>query len=257
MREFLRGVGTLGRGFSYWRRRPGLMALGLVPAAIVSLILLAGLIALAASLPGLTEAMTPFATGWPTLWATVIRIAAGTAVMGAALVLIAVSFTAVTLIVGEPFYERIWRAVELEHDPESNDIDVGYGFWASVRDGLSLLLRGIGIALVAALLGFIPVVGSVLSLVFGVCFTGWLLADELSSRALSARGIHHRERQRTRSHHRARVLGFGVATQLCFMLPLGAVITMPAAVAGSTLLARSLRSSPSPGTTAPRNEEPT
>jgi CysZ protein len=40
--------------------------------------------------------------------------------------------------------------------------------------------------------------------------------------------------------HRARVLGFGVATQLCFLVPLGAVATMPAAVAGSTLLAHSL-----------------
>ena len=39
--------------------------------------------------------------------------------------------------------------------------------------------------------------------------------------------------------HRAQLLGFGVATQLCFMIPLGAVFTMPAAVAGSTMLARS------------------
>jgi CysZ protein len=36
------------------------------------------------------------------------------------------------------------------------------------------------------------------------------------------------------------VLGFGVATQLCFLVPLGAVATMPAAVAGSTMLAREL-----------------
>ena len=39
---------------------------------------------------------------------------------------------------------------------------------------------------------------------------------------------------------RARILGFGVATQLCFLVPLGAIITMPAAVAGATVLARSL-----------------
>jgi len=39
---------------------------------------------------------------------------------------------------------------------------------------------------------------------------------------------------------RARTLGFGIATQLCFMVPLGAIITMPAAVAGSTILARAL-----------------
>ena len=36
------------------------------------------------------------------------------------------------------------------------------------------------------------------------------------------------------------VLGFGIATQLCFLIPLGAVVTMPAAVAGATMLSREL-----------------
>ena len=54
--------------------------------------------------------------------------------------------------------------------------------------------------------------------------------------------------------HRARVLGFGVATQLCFLVPLGAVATMPAAVAGSTLLARSLlEDAPARGRALPRD----
>jgi CysZ protein len=214
------------------------MALGLIPAAIVGLLLLSGIVALAVSLPGLTVAITPFAEGWPGLWATVIRITIGTAMVGAALVLVAVSFTALTLIVGEPFYERIWRAVE--RDLGEAAIDADYGFWRSFRDGLVLFVRGVAIALLAALIGLIPVVGGVLATVFGVLLTGWLLADELSSRALSGRGLDHSTRRRLMSRHRARVLGFGVATQLCFLIPLGAVATMPAAVAGATHLARSL-----------------
>ena len=47
MREFVRGMALLGRGFGYWRRRPGLMALGLIPAAIAGILLLAGIVALA------------------------------------------------------------------------------------------------------------------------------------------------------------------------------------------------------------------
>jgi len=238
MREFIRGIGLLGRGFAQWRRRPGLMALGILPAAIVGVLFLAGLIALGASLPGLTEAMTPFADGWPGLWATVFRIAVGTALLGAALVLVAVTFTAVTLLVGEPFYDRIWKGVE--SDAGTTAPDVRYGFWRSVADGLSLIGRGLGIALVAALLGLVPVVGAVLSTVFAVLFTGWLIADELTSRALTARGMTRAARRELMRGHRARVLGFGVATQLCFFVPLGAVATMPAAVAGSTLLAHSL-----------------
>lgn len=238
MREFAGGVSQLGQGFAYWRRRPGLMALGIVPAAIVGLLLLSGLIALGAFLPAITEAMTPFADGWPGVWATVFRVAVGTALLGSALVLVAVSFTALTLVVGEPFYDRIWRAVE--DDLGGPRIEADYGFWRSVADGASLIARGAGVALLAALVGLVPVVGSALSAVFGVLFTGWLVADELTSRALTARGLPHTERRRLMRRHRARVLGFGVATQLCFLIPLGAVATMPAAVAGSTRLARSL-----------------
>lgn len=244
MREFIGGVGLLGRGFAQWRRRPGLMALGLVPAAIVGLLILGGLVALSASLPALTEAMTPFADAWPGVWATVFRIAVGTALLGAALVLVAVTFTALTLLVGEPFYERIWKAVET--DAGTPAFEAGYGFWRTVADGLSLIARGVGIALVAALIGLVPVVGGVVSTVFAVLFTGWLLADELSSRALTARGLTRRARTELLRHRRARVLGFGVATQLCFLVPLGAVATMPAAVAGATLLARSLLESAPP-----------
>ena len=242
MREFVGGVALLGRGFAYWRRRPGLMALGLIPAAIVGILFLSGIVALAYFLPGITVAITPFAEGWPGLWATVLRATIGTAMVGASLVLVAVSFTALTLIVGEPFYERIWRAVEADLGESGAAIDADYGFWRSVRDGLVLFVRGIAIAILAALVGLIPAVGGVLATVFAVTLTGWLIADELSSRALSARGIDWADRRALMRRHRARILGFGVATQLCFMIPLGAVATMPAAVAGATNLARSLLS---------------
>ena len=38
--------------------------------------------------------------------------------------------------------------------------------------------------------------------------------------------------------HEPTMLGFGVAVQLCFVVPFGAVLMMPAAVVGSTMLAR-------------------
>ena len=41
-------------------------------------------------------------------------------------------------------------------------------------------------------------------------------------------------RRKLMRRHLPRVLGFGVSTQLCFLVPLGAVAMMPAAVAGST-----------------------
>lgn len=249
MREFARGMALLGRGFGYWPRRTRLMALGLIPAAIVAVVLLSGLISLGIFLPQITVAVTPFADGWPGLWVSVVRFAVGTAFVGAALVLVAVSFTAVTLVVGEPFYDRIWRAVEADLGDAPAFADAS--FWRSVADSARLLIRGIGVALLAAVLGLVPGIGGVLATVTAVLLTGRLLADELVSRALSARGLDGSRRRALMRGRRGLVLGFGVATQLCFMVPGGAVASMPAAVAGSTLLARELLSPLAPPSTPP------
>ncbi|WP_345803292.1 EI24 domain-containing protein [Microbacterium sp. AZCO] len=238
MREFFGGMGFLLRGFTWWRRRPGAMLLGLVPAAIVAIVLVAALTALGIALPQLTSAATPYAEGWVPFWRDFLRFGVGAALFGGALFVAIVSFTALTLLVGDPFYERIWRTVERDLGGPAPDAD--YPFWRSAVDAVSLVGRGILVALLAALLGLIPVVGGVLGAVTGVVLTGWLLADELSSRALTARGLSRRDRGMLLRGHRARALGFGVATQLFFLIPFGAIIVMPAAVAGSTDLARSL-----------------
>lgn len=238
MRELLGGARMLGRGFAYWRRRPGLMTLGLVPAAISGALVVAAFVALSFALPGLAEAITPFADPWPAPWAELARIAAGAAIVVGALVLTVLTFTALTLFAGEPFYARIWAAVEA--DDGGMPAEARYGFWRALRDGISLVARGIGVALLSALLGLIPIAGGLLAACCAVTLTGWLLADELASRALTARGLPAAARRALLRRHRARVLGFGVVTQLCFLIPGGAIATMPAAVAGSTLLVRTL-----------------
>ena len=246
---FFSGVGMLVRGFRFWGRRPGVMLLGLIPAAIVFLLVLGALVALGFGLPGFTGWLTPFADEWVDPWPTLIRSAIGAILFGAAVVLAAVTFTAVTLAVGDPFYERIWRAMELELGgsvPEQ-----GAGFWRSVRDSAALIGLGLLASIGVVLTGFLPVVGAVAAPVLGILLSGRLLATELSSRAFEARGIPTAHRRMLLRGHRAKLLGFGVATQLCFMVPLGAVLTMPAAVAGSTILARSVLDAAAARPTAP------
>ncbi|MFS0732441.1 EI24 domain-containing protein [Microbacterium sp. 1P10UB] len=238
MREFGRGIGMLFAGLGWWRRRPGTMALGLVPAALVGVVLVGLLITLAAFLPGLADATTPFADSWPPALSSALRIAVGTAFFAGALFLCAITFTALTLIVGEPFYDRVWRSVEIGLG--GSVPDQPYGFWRAAGDAMRLIARGILVASLAGLLGLIPVAGAVVGTVVGTLLTGWLLADELCSRALTARGLERAARRALLRAHRGRALGFGVATQLCFLVPLGAVVVMPAAVAGSTMLARGL-----------------
>ncbi|KRC59083.1 hypothetical protein ASE14_14925 [Agromyces sp. Root81] len=250
LRRFLSGAGLLVRGFGFWGRRPDLMLLGLIPAAIVFAIVLAALVALGIQLPAIVEWATPFAERWDAFWTASLRIAIAAVTFAGAVLLAAVTFTALTLAVGDPFYERIWRAVEVEL---GGDVpDRGAGFWRAAADAAALIGLGIVAALVVGLIGFVPVVGAVVAPVLGVVLSGWLLARELTARAFEARGISSTDRTALLRGQRSRMLGFGVATQLCFMVPLGAVVAMPAAVAGSTMLARgALDASERPGGSSP------
>lgn len=128
--EFFSGFALLFRGFAWWKRRPRLMLLGLVPALIVAVALIALILVIATNAEAIVTFLTPFANSWDPGWARFFRV-----------------FVALALL--------------------------------------------IGFVVLAAL--------------------------------------------RTRS---ARVVGFGVAVHVCFLVPGGAVLVMPAAVAGATHLAR-------------------
>lgn len=238
IREFFDGIRTLLRGFGTWRRRPGLMALGLLPGVIAGALLLTALVPLAFSLPTIADALTPFADGWIPAWRSALRAAVGIVVFVAALALTSAVFSALALAIGDPFYQRIWRAVETDlGDAPATD---GGGFWMAVGEGLRLVVLGILIALFVLLLGLVPLVGGFLAAVTGVVLSGRMLARELTSRAFDARDLTPADRAALFRGSRARVLGFGVATQLCFLIPGGAVAVMPAAVAGATTLARTM-----------------
>lgn len=224
------------RGFALWRTRPGLMLLGMVPALIVLVALLATLLVLLARVGDLVTWMTPFMDGWAAVARDLLRLGLEIGILAAAVILASLTFTAATLAVGDPFYGRIWRATEeLLGGPVP---DHGVSFWRSLWDAVVLLVAGLlaGVALV--LTGLVPVVGTIGGLLLGLLVAGQLLAGELLARPLEARGMDRRARRALLDPHRGRTLSFGVATQVFFLVPLGAILVMPAAVAGATMLAR-------------------
>jgi CysZ protein len=234
--EFFRGVATLGRGFAYWRRRPGTMALGLIPAAIVFAGLVVLIVLLVLTLDPVTIALTGFAEHWDAGWRNLLRAGVGLALVVGLVVLYAFAFTALTLLVGDWFYARIWRIVE----DDLGEFTPGRepGFWRSSLDAARLVVRAILTGLLVAVIGLVPVVGTVVAVVLGVVLSGRLVALELTTRPLEARGMTRRERRAALRSHSPRVLGFGVAVHVCFFVPGGAILVMPAAVAGATLLAK-------------------
>ena len=112
VRQALTGVGFLGKGFSMWITSPRLMVIGAIPALIVGAVYVVGIVFLAVNLTGIAEWVTPFAAGWAEPWRTAVRFAVAAAVVIGGVVLLSYTYVAVTLLVGDPFYERIWRSVE-------------------------------------------------------------------------------------------------------------------------------------------------
>jgi CysZ protein len=233
---FGRGAGYLLRGLRLWRERPALMLLGIVPALIVAVFVAAALVALVLYADDAVSWATPFADDWADAARGLFRGALYLVVLAGAVMLAIVTFTGLTLAVGDPFYERIWKEVEVSL---GGDVpDRGVGWIRGAIDGLTLVVLGIGTAIVVFLIGLLPVIGTVVGAVLGLVVAGRLLAGELVSRPLEARGMDRAARAALMRAHRGAMLGFGVCVQACFLVPFGGILVMPAAVAGATYLAR-------------------
>lgn len=246
IRDFFGGVGVLFQGFRSYGTRPRLMWLGAVPALIVGAVYAVGAVLVGVNLDALVTLVTPFAHGWDQ--EPLVRIAAGLAVFALVVIIFVYTYTAITLAVGDAFYERIWRAVE--ESLGGAPAQLAEGFWAGAArgaaNGIRLLLITVLTSLVLFACGFIPVVGQTVVPVVGALFAGWFLALELTGYAFDARGLRLRDRRRALGARRARTLGFGVACYLLFLVPFAAIVVMPAAVAGATHLARSALEPPTP-----------
>lgn len=238
--DLLTGAGFLGRGFGLWITSPRLMLLGALPAFLVGIVYLAGIVVLLVNLDTVVIWATPFADRWAEPLVLTTRVAAALVFVVVAALVAVYTFTAVTLVVGDPFYERIWTEVEsrLGNPPAA----VQRGFWRSlgraVGDALRLLLPAVGVGLLLLAGGFVPLVGPVVVAVLGAVLGGWLLSVELTGLAFDARGYTLRDRRRALRSRRPVAIGFGAATYLLFLIPFVAVVAMPAAVAGAAMLSR-------------------
>ncbi|MBB4773081.1 EI24 domain-containing protein [Actinomadura livida] len=240
VKDLFGGIGYLLRGLGWVARRPAQWVFGLIPALIVLAVYGAALVFLAFQVDGLAGWVTGFADGWSDAARTSARVVAGIAIFGSALFVALITFTAVTLLVGDPFYEAI--AVRVEESQGGAPPDPGVPLMVSigraVKDTLILGAVALGFAVVFFACGFLPVIGQTVVPVVAGLVSGYFLAGELSSVALERRGILRKERFVRMRANRALVVGFGAATVVVFLIPLGAVLAMPGAVAGATLMVR-------------------
>jgi CysZ protein len=237
--DFVTGVRYFGQGFGVLTRRPRLLLIGMLPAVLTAAILLGAMIALVANIDHLAALVTPFAEHWSGGERLVTRLAAGIALIAAAVLLGLVGFTAVTLVVGGPFYENIAERIEDDLSITAGHLDLSWWkqFLSGLRDGIVLLLRTLVFTIPLFLAGFIPVVGQIVVPVLVALVTAWFMALEVVAVPFYRRGIGLRDRTAMLRRRRTLALGLGLPAALLSMIPLLAIVVMPVAFAGGVLVA--------------------
>ncbi|OEU88438.1 hypothetical protein DB35_19265 [Streptomyces abyssalis] len=242
MRDLAAGMRYLGRGQRWALGHGRWFGFGLLPALLALVLYAAALTALAFYAGDVAAWATPFADGWDELWRDSLRGLFAVLLWVGALLLSVVTFTAVTLVIGDPFYEKLSEQVEESEGgaPPGQDRPLWREVWISLCDSLFVLWRMLLFTVPLFFLGFLPAVGQTVVPALGFCVSGFFLTLELVSVAMQRRGIPVRERLRMLRTRRALALGFGVPLVLLFLVPLVAVVLMPGAVAGAALLVRDL-----------------
>jgi CysZ protein len=228
-----------GRGLGILLRSPRLLLLGAVPAVLTTVLLAGGLVALVYWIDDLAALVTPFADDWADTWRTAVRLAAGLALFGAVLVVGMISFTALTIAIGGPFYEHIAEKVEdgLGAAPDAEDLSWWRLLGMGIRDGVLLVLRSLLFTVPLVLAGFVPVVGQTVVPVLLALVTAWFLSLELVAVSFYRRGVDLRGRREVLRRRRPLALGLGLPASLLCAVPFAAIIVMPVAFVGGVLVA--------------------
>lgn len=229
------------RGGQRWVSRHGRWyGFGLLPALIAFVLYAAALTVLGYWSDDIAAWATPFADDWSDFWRNALRVVFAVLLWVGGLLLAALSFTAATLLIGDPFYEKLSEEVEKSEGdcPPGPDEPWWSGLWRSACDSLYVLGRALLFTVPLFVLGFVPVLGQTVVPVLGFCVSGFFLTVELTSVAMQRRDVPVRERLRLLRARRSLALGFGVPLVLSFLVPFLAVLLMPGAVAGAALLVR-------------------
>lgn len=241
LKEVVAGISLAFRGVRAWGTDPRLLAIGVVPGLITMTLFGAGVVVLIWRLTAMSRWVAEQIVADDGAAQAIVQIIVGLAIVAAAALLTVYTFTAVTLLIGQPFFERISARVD-QNIAIARDVRPWWRIvLADAGDAARLILVTIPAAIVLVLVGAVPGIGTAIALVLSAVVGGWFLALELTSGPLAARGITSlSQRRAVLRSRRVRVHAFGAVVFLAFLLPLGAAVLMPAAVVGATLLVQSL-----------------
>lgn len=242
MSDLLLGLRLYARGAAMLFRSPRLLRLGVLPALVTALLYTVALVVFVRSLGDLVGGLTSFAAAWSPTAREAAEVVVGAALVAAVGLVAVLTFVAVTLAIGGPFYEKLSEIV----DDTVGAVPRGAGrsWFASVRDGLLLIGLSVLVAVPLFVAGFLPVVGQTVVPVVAALVGGRLLVLELTAPALERRGLGFGSRRRVVRSRRLLGWAVGVPTYLLCLIPLVGIVAVPVGAAAATLLARELQGEP-------------
>lgn len=147
------------------------------------------------------------------------------------------TFTSVGMILASPFNDMLSERVERALCTEREQIDVPIVLTLkatifSIVDSLLIVLRQLGFTLLVAPLLLIPVIGFAPLFLVSAYFAGLGFVDTGMARNM----LRNRHKRLLLRERRWQILGFGVAMQLLFLVPLMGMLLLPVGVTAGTMI---------------------
>ncbi len=236
LRRAAAGAWHVPAGFAFLVRYPRLWPLAALPALAAMLFVGLGVIMGLLLVPRVEAAVLPEPGRLPEWVALPMSVMLWIATVGAAGFL----GLGMALVVAAPLLDQLSRSVEARARGVAEDASPGLVFEVaqSLRGAVYFLIAAPGVFL----LGFVPLLGPLLAMMWGAR----AVAIQMTDPALSRRGLSFADKRRWHREWRVETQGFGLAGMLGFVVPLANLLLGPALVTGGTLLVLDLEDAAGP-----------
>ncbi len=226
VRRTVAGAWHVPAGFGFVLRRPRLWPLAALPTVLAIVLMAAGLIVSIYAVPDVVAAFAPTPGKAPEWLELPVSLLLSMATVGCGVFL----GLGIALLLTAPLLDRLSRRVEALAGGRVDDAGRGLRFEIaeSLRGALYFLVAAPGVLL----LGLIPVIGPILSALWGARAVAFQMTDP----ALSRRGLAFRDKRRWHREWLFETEGFGLAGMVGVLVPFANFLLAPALVAGGTLL---------------------
>jgi CysZ protein len=226
MRRAAAGAWEVPAGFWFLARNPRLWPLAALPTILAVLLAGTGAFAGLVLVPRIDASLGPSPGSLPEWLALPMSVLLGIATIGA----FAFLGLGLAFALAAPLLDELSRRVESR--ARGTVEDASRGLRSEILDSLRGALYFLAAAPGMFLLGFIPILGPLLSVLWG----GRAVAMQMTDPALTRRGLRFADKRGWHREWRVETLGFGVAGMLGLIVPLANLLIAPALVTGGTLL---------------------